>query len=123
MDIIDLKWDSINLGITLDDYGLEPLTVENAGAVHQSYRISIRSSVYTQSLINCDAGNVPGLLIDLQEEIENLHYRTIVLNTIDIKYDFSAKKLLFSCQDHDPPTDPIPVHILMRLEDDSTTNA
>jgi len=115
MDIIDLKWDPLALDIVLDDYELEPLTVENLAAIHQSFSISIRGSNHAQQLINCDPEEVPGLLIDLGEEIENLHQSIVVLGSIDLKYDFATQRLLFDCMIEDPPADPIPVHILLRL--------
>lgn len=86
-EYIDLKWDPVDLGITLDEDGVEPLTVSGEyEPVRQSIHISIRGSQYSRLMIAGDPKTYPGLIQKLIEELENNH-RHIILGSIDPTYE------------------------------------
>ncbi len=111
---IDLKWNGSTLDIVLDEYGLEPISVTALDAVHQSLVIALRSSEYSQNLINCEYSDIPGLLIELEEELEtnNPH---IVIGSIDVRYDATVKELFFDCLVTDTTAVSIALHIQTRV--------
>ncbi len=111
---IDLLWDPKNLDIKLDDFDLEPQVIEGINTYKQSIGISIRASVHTQSLIGCEQSEVKKHIINLGDELEELHPE-IVLSTLELGYNFQTKTLITECDILMPDEKTLPVFMKSQL--------
>ncbi len=109
--IVDLAWDGISLGLTLDADG-EPLIATGPTVVETDLLIGVRSSVHTFRLNGADPEDIPALLLNLKEEMED-GYTYVVLGSIRIVYNNYT--LHFFCRvqlDGEPPLDVYFEHLL-----------
>lgn len=84
---VDLKWDSINLGITFDASGVEPEIVEGEfSPIEQSILISIRGSDKARKLINGDPSMRDWYIQELIEDLENIH-KHVVVGSIETNFE------------------------------------
>lgn len=89
---LDLDWDPLALDLILDDLEEDVTSVQGLEALEKSVVRSIRSSKYTFQLINCHQRDVPRLLNNLEEELENKE-SLLKLGKINLEFDIQSKKL------------------------------
>lgn len=91
-ELIDLKWDPVNLDIVFDEYRLDHVLTKGVDAISQSIDISLRFNPNTIRLINCDESDVQGLLRNIREDLEDDH-AAIILGSIRLSFDYTERKM------------------------------
>jgi|GEM_PF-7108585 len=92
---VDIKWDPIQLGLTLNTAGDDFEYVYNEDAVAQVIHLAIRASEYTPQMINAHPAVVERLLNDLVDELEDNEW-SIALGSIRLDVDYKTGQLIFT---------------------------
>lgn len=114
MEGIDLKWDPVKLDIVFDGYDLEHELIQGIDTIFQSIDISLRFNPCTIRLINCDQEDVPDLLRNLRDNLENNH-KEIILGSIRLSFDYVDRRLSGECTVQAPGQPELTKYIEMEL--------
>jgi hypothetical protein len=92
---MDIRWDPVGLGATMNQVGDDFEYVYNEDAVAQVIHLAIRDSDYTPQMINAHPAVVSRLLNDLVDELEDNEW-SIALGSIKLDMDFKTGQLIFT---------------------------
>ncbi len=113
---VDIKWDPVGLGLTLNETSDDFEYVYNEDAVAQVIHLAIRDSEFTPQMLNAHPSVVSLLLNNLVDELEDNEW-SIALGTIKLDVDYLKGQLIFTGTTEGLNPKPIRVALDLTKED------